>query len=166
MLYRMSPAFSSLRERDEFVLEHEELVRRIALNYRTVAKIARVDIDDVIQDAWLGLLLASETWNPEAWPDADHKYFLTLWIKATIRKGLSAAGHSPDVYQLGSSTGLFGAVVQLPDGCTFRVRSMQSRQGQVVWMVGVTEKPEQSKRNRGLGRNCRPARGPNRAPSS
>jgi hypothetical protein len=143
-LHEMSPAFSSLDERNEFVLRHGEFARKIALGFRVVAKVARVDLEDVIQDAWLGLLLASEKWNPEAWPESDHQLFLKLWVTATIKRGLSIHGPSPDCQRLGASgTGLFGSVADLPEGTRYRVRGVRVISNRLVWLVDVKDKPKQ-----------------------
>jgi hypothetical protein len=147
-LQSMSPAFSSIDERNEFVLSHGEFARKIAVRFVGAAKRVRADLDDVLQDAWLGLLLASETWNPDAWPESQHEEFLRIWVAATIRKGLSIAGPSPDCHRLGiSSNGLFGAVAQLPENSRFRVRATRVVSNRLMWMV-VTDKPEQRRKRK------------------
>jgi hypothetical protein len=144
----MSPAFSSIDERNAFVLSHEEFVRKLARKFLGAAKRVRTDFEDVLQDAWLGLLLASEKWNPDAWPESEHQLFLKLWITATIRRGLSIRSPSPDCHRLGASgNGLFGAVAQLPEDSRFRVRATRVVSNRLMWMV-VTDRPEQRRKRK------------------
>jgi hypothetical protein len=148
----VSPAFDSIAKRDDFVLAHGDFARSIALCFRAFARRIHVDYEDVLQDAYLGLLLGCETWNPDAWPDAEYRVFFRLWIKATIRRGLSRSGHSPDLQRIERGGELFGSVMLLPDGCEFPVRSMRSKTGHIVWMVGVTapleKRPKKYKRKK------------------
>ena len=77
-------AHVSPEDRDVLILSSLGLVTRIAGDFRGIARRRRIAWDDLLQEGRLGLILASENWNPDEWPDRPFGRYARLWILGYI----------------------------------------------------------------------------------
>ena len=69
------------------ILEHESLVSRMANRYRKIR--GTLDMSDLVQSGWIGLVKASRRWSPEKGASFDaYAYF---WIRASILMAIEEA---------------------------------------------------------------------------